>query len=63
VRIFEIAIKVMVQYGMKLGSQTVREKHGMRVFESRVITRIFRPKRDEMIGDWRKVSSEEIYNF
>jgi len=31
----------------------MREKHRLRVFENRVLRRIFRPKRDEVTGEWR----------
>jgi uncharacterized membrane protein len=34
---------------------TLREEYRMRVFENRVLRRIFGPKRDEMTGDWRKL--------
>jgi hypothetical protein len=30
------------------------------VFENRVLRRIFEPKRDKMIGGWRKLHSEEL---
>jgi hypothetical protein len=33
------------------------------VFENRVLRRIFVPKRDEVIGDWRKVHNEELHNL
>jgi hypothetical protein len=33
------------------------------VFENRVLWRIFGPKRDEVIGEWRKLHSEELHNF
>jgi hypothetical protein len=33
------------------------------VFENRVLRRIFRPKRDEVTGDWRKIHIEEIHNL
>ena len=32
----------------------------MRVFENRVLRRIFVPKRDEVMREWRKVHSEEL---
>ena len=32
----------------------------MRVFENRVLRRIFGPKRDEVTGDWRKLHNEEL---
>jgi hypothetical protein len=36
----------------------VREERGLRVSENRVLRRIFGPKRDEVIGGWRKLRSE-----
>jgi hypothetical protein len=33
------------------------------VFENRVLRRIFGPKRDEVIGEWRKLHCEELHNF
>jgi hypothetical protein len=35
--------------GVKLGLLTLREVHGLRVFENRVLRRIFGPKRDEVM--------------
>jgi hypothetical protein len=33
------------------------------VFEKRVLRRIFGPKRDEVIGGWRKLHNEELHNL
>jgi hypothetical protein len=41
-------------------SLTLREEHRLRVFENRVLRRIFGPKRDEMTGEWRKLHNEEL---
>ena len=41
-------------------SVTLREEHRLRVFENRVLRRIFGPKRDEVTGDWRKLHNEEL---
>jgi hypothetical protein len=38
----------------------LRDEHGMRVFENRVLRRIFGPKRDEVTGEWRKLLNEEL---
>ena len=38
----------------------MREEHRLRVFENRVLRRIFGPKRDEVTGEWRKLHSEEL---
>jgi hypothetical protein len=35
----------------------------MKVFENRVLRRIFGPKRDEVTGEWRKVDNEELHNL
>jgi hypothetical protein len=45
---------------VKLGFTTLREEHRLRVFENRVLRRIFGPKRDEMTGEWRKLHNEEL---
>jgi hypothetical protein len=39
---------------------TLKEELGLRVFENRVLRRIFRLKRDEVKGDWRKLHNEEL---
>jgi hypothetical protein len=36
------------------------ETHRLRVFENRVMRRIFGPKRDEVTGEWRKLHNEEL---
>jgi hypothetical protein len=41
----------------------LREEHRLRVFENRVLRRIFGPKRDEMTGKWRKLHDEELRNL
>jgi hypothetical protein len=42
---------------------TLREEHRLRVFENRVLRRIFGPKRDEVTGEWRKLHSDELHNL
>jgi hypothetical protein len=44
-------------------SQKLREEHRVRVFENRVLRRIFEPKRHERTGDWRKLHKEELHNL
>jgi hypothetical protein len=48
----------VVLYGCKTLSLTLREEHGLRVFENRVLRKIFGPKRNEVIGGWRKLPNE-----
>jgi hypothetical protein len=47
-------------YGCETWSLTLREEHRLRVFENRVLRRIFGPKRDEVTGEWRKLDNEEL---
>jgi hypothetical protein len=49
--------------GVKLGSLALREEQRLRVFENRVLKRIFGPKRDEATGDWRRLYNEELNNL
>jgi hypothetical protein len=41
----------------------VWEEHSLRVSENRVLRRIFRPKREEMTGNWRKLYNEDLGSF
>jgi hypothetical protein len=41
----------------------LRQEHRPRVFENRVLRRIFGSKRDEVMGEWRKLHSEELQNL
>ena len=41
-------------------SLTLREEGRLRVFENRVLRRVFGPKRDEVTGEWRKLHNEEL---
>jgi hypothetical protein len=50
----------VVLYGCETWSLTLREGHRLRVFDNRVLRRIFRPKRDEVTGEWRKLHNEEL---
>jgi hypothetical protein len=42
-------------------SVTLREECRLRVFEKRVLRRIFWPKRDEVTGEWRRLHNKELY--
>jgi hypothetical protein len=44
-------------------SLTLREEHRLRVFENRVLRKIFGPKRNEVTGEWRKLHSRELHNL
>jgi hypothetical protein len=48
---------------VKLGLWLIREEHRLRVFENRMLRRIFGPKRDEVKGDLRKLRNEDVRNL
>jgi hypothetical protein len=50
----------MVLYGCKTWSLTLREEHRLRVFENRVLRRIFGPKKSEVTGEQRKLHNKEL---
>ena len=50
----------VVLYGCETWSLKLREEGGLRVFENRVLRRVFGPKRDEVTGEWRKLHNEEL---
>jgi hypothetical protein len=63
VKIYKTIILPVVLYGCETWSLRLREEHRLRVFENRVLRRIFGPKRDEVMGDWRKLHNEELHNL
>ena len=58
--IYRTLILPVVLYGCETWSLTLREEHRLRVFENRVLRRIFGPKRDGVTGEWRKLNNEEL---
>jgi hypothetical protein len=61
VKIYKIIILPVGFYGCETWCLALREEHRLRVFENRVLRRIFGPKRDEVTGEWRKFHSEELH--
>jgi len=52
-KVYRTIILPVVLYGCETWSLTLREGRRLRVFENRVLRRIFEPKRDEVIGKWK----------
>jgi hypothetical protein len=54
IKIYRTIILPVVLYGCEPWSLTLREECRLRVFENRMLRRIFGPKRDEVTGEWMK---------
>jgi hypothetical protein len=55
--------KPVILYGRETWSLTLREEYRLRVFENRVLRRIFGSKGDKVTGEWRKLHNEELHNL
>jgi hypothetical protein len=55
--------QLQVCCGCETWSLTFREEHRLRVFNNRVLRKIFGPKRNEITEEWRKLRKEELYNL
>jgi len=60
IKIYRNIILHVVLYGCETWSLTLREERRLRVFENMVLRRVFGSKRDEVIGEWRKLHNEEL---
>jgi hypothetical protein len=56
-------LSVVVLYGYETWSLTLRKERRVRLFENRVLRRIFGPKRDEVTRKWRILHKAEIYDL
>jgi hypothetical protein len=63
IRIYKTIILPFVLYGCEIWFLIVREEQRLRVFENRVLRRIFGPKRDELTGGWRNLHNEELHDL
>jgi hypothetical protein len=64
IKIYRTIIFPVVLYGCDTWSLTTwREERKLRVFENRVLRRIFGPKRDKVRGEWRKPHNEELHDL
>jgi PAS domain-containing protein len=60
---YKTIILPVVLYGCETWSLTLREEHRLRMFENRVLRRIFGLKRDEVTGKWIKLHNEELHDL
>jgi hypothetical protein len=50
-------------YGCETWYLTLREEHRLGIFETRVLRKIFRPKMDDVTGEWRRLHKKELYDL
>jgi hypothetical protein len=62
-KIYKTIILPLVLYECETWSITLWEQYRLRVFENRVLMRMFGPKRDEVTGDWRKLHNKELHSL
>jgi hypothetical protein len=63
IRLYKTIILTVVLYGCETWFLILREEHRLRVFENRVLRKIFGPKKDGVKGGWRKLHNEELHNL
>ncbi|KAJ4427899.1 hypothetical protein ANN_23907 [Periplaneta americana] len=61
VRIYKTVLLPVVLYGCETWTLTLREEHRLRVFENKVLRKIFGAKRDEVTGEWRNFLNTELH--
>jgi hypothetical protein len=62
VKIYKTIILPVMLYGCETWSLTLREEHRLGVFGNRVLGGISGPKRDEVMGEWRKLHNGEFHS-
>ena len=60
IKIYRTVILPVVLYESETWSLTLREERKLRLFENRVLRKIFGPRRDEVTGEWRRLHNEEL---
>jgi hypothetical protein len=53
----------VVLYSCETWPLTFRKEHRMRVFENRVLRKLFRPNGDEVMQGWRKLHNKELHDL
>jgi hypothetical protein len=61
--IYRTIILPFVLYRCETWSLTFRDQRRLRVFESKVLRRIFRPKRAEVTGEWRQLHNKQLHDL
>jgi len=60
IKIYRTIIFLVILYGCETWSLTLREERKLRVFENKVLRRIFVPRMEVVTGEWRRLYNEEL---
>jgi hypothetical protein len=63
IKLYKSVILPVILYGCETWSLTLKEEHKLRVFENKVLRKIFGPKRDEETGEWRILHNVELHTL
>jgi len=63
IKIYRIIVLPVVQHGCEIWSLTLREERRLRVFENRVLRRVFGSKRDEVTGNGENYIMKSLWIF
>jgi hypothetical protein len=63
IKTYSTVILLVVLYECEASFLTLREKHRLRVFQKRVLRKIFGPKRYEVAGKWRSLLNNELHDL
>ena len=63
IKMYRTIISSLVLYECEIWSLTLREERRLRVFENRVLGRVFGPKRYEVTGEWRRLHNGDLIDL
>jgi len=63
IKVYRIVILLVLLYGSETWSLTLQEERELRIFENKVMRRIFGPRRDEGTVEWRRLHNAELNNL
>ena len=58
-----MVILPVILYGCETWTLTLRKEKRLQVFENKVLRKIFRPKRDDQTGKWRRIHNSELHDL
>ena len=63
IKVYWTKILTVTLYGCETWSLILRKKHGLKLFEKRVLRKIFVPKKEDLTGEWRRLHNEELHDL